>query len=149
MEFITKIFDLNLESLVPEMDVFLKDIRFLVTLAVLVGPVVLLVLGAMYLLKPAPEANYKYGFRTYYGMGGVEAWRFSQRIAGIAFAGLGAVLLIVMIVVAVGFKSKDLFQMTTAAMVCLLWQTGLALAARITVAVLSAHFFDRNGRRRK
>ncbi len=149
MDFITNLFEFNLEAIVPEMDIFLRNVRVLVTLAVLVGPILLLTLGALYLFKPAAEANYRYGFRTYYGMGGVEAWRFSQKMAGLSFAALGLVLLIVMIVVSVGFGRKDLFQMTTTAMVCLLWQGGLAILARLVVAVLAAVYFDKDGRRRR
>ena len=85
MDFISKIFDLDLSKFVPEMPVFLGLLRALLVIIILAGPILLVTLGVMYLLRPAPEANYKYGFRTYYGMGSVEAWKFSQKIAGLAY----------------------------------------------------------------
>ena len=149
MEIITKLFDLDLAKFVPEMPVFLGGLRAILVLAVLIGPILLVTLGAMYLLRPAPEANFKYGFRTYFGMGSVEAWKFSQKIAGLAFGGLGAVLLLIMFIVVLTFFKKDLFQIANSAIVCLIWQAGLTLIARITVFVMCCIYFDRNGDRRR
>lgn len=149
MDFITKLFDLDLSKFVPEMPAFLGGLRALLVLAILIGPILLVTLGAMYLLRPAPEANFKYGFRTYFGMGSIEAWRFSQKIGGLAFGGLGAVLLLVMFIVVLTFFKKDLFQIANTAIVCLIWQAILALIARITVSILCCVYFDRNGDRRR
>lgn len=149
MEFINKIFELDLSVLVPEMGQVLDRTRMLVTVSVLIGPILLLALGLIYFFKPPKEANHRIGFRTYFGMGSVEAWRFTQRIAGIAFGGLGALLLIIMLVVILGFHGKDHFEMVNAAMVALLWQAGLALLARLAIAILAAVFFDRKGNRRR
>ena len=149
MDFITKLFDLDLSKFVPEMPAFLGGLRALLVLAILIGPILLVTLGAMYLLRPAPEANFKYGFRTYFGMGSIEAWRFSQKIGGLAFGGLGAVLLLVMFIVVLTFFKKDLFQIANTAIVCLIWQAVLTLIARITVSILCCVYFDRNGDRRR
>lgn len=149
MDFITKLFDLDLAKFVPEMSAFLGGLRALLVLAMLIGPVLLAALGAMYLLRPAPEANFKYGFRTYYGMGSIEAWRFSQKIAGLAFGGLGVLLLIVMFIVVLTFFGKDLFRIANTAIVCLLIQAVLTLIARVTVGILCCVYFDRNGDRRR
>ena len=148
MDFITKLFDLDLAKFVPEMSAFLGGLRALLVLAILIGPVLLVTLGAMYLLRPAPEANFKYGFRTYFGMGSVEAWRFSQKIAGLAFGALGIVLLLIMFIVVLTFFKKDLFQIANTAIVCLIWQAILSLIARLVVAILCCVYFDRNGDRR-
>ena len=131
------------------MPAFLGGLRALLVLAILIGPILLVALGAMYLLRPAPEANFKYGFRTYFGMGSIEAWQFSQKIAGLAFGGLGAVLLLVMFIVVLTFFKKDLFQIANTAIVCLIWQAVLALIARIVVSILCWKYFDRNGDRRR
>ncbi len=149
MDFINKIFELDLSVLVPEMGQVLDKARLLVTVSVLIGPILLLVLGLIYSFIPPKEANYRFGFRTYFGMGSVQAWRFTQRIAGIAFGGLGLILLIVMLVVIGGFNAKDHFEMVNTAMSALLWQAGLALLARFVTAVLAAVFFDRKGNRRR
>ena len=149
MDFITKIFEFELGNFVPDMAEVLEKTLFLVKCSVLVGPILLLVLGLVYLLIPPKEANHKLGFRTYFGMGSVEAWQFTQKIAGIAFAGLGLILLIVALIVMHGFRLKDHFELTISAMICLLWQAGLALAARLAVSVLAAVFFDKDGYRRR
>ena len=149
MDFINKIFDLDLSVLVPEMGQVLDKARLLVTVSVLIGPILLLVLGLIYCFIPPKEANHKFGFRTYFGMGSVEAWRFTQRIAGITFGGLGLLLLIVMLVVIGGFDAKDHFEMVNTAMAALLWQAGLALLARLITVVLVTAFFDRKGNRRR
>lgn len=149
MDFINKIFELDLGKLVPEMGLVLNYARMIVTVSVLVGPILLLVLGFIYSFIPPKEANHRFGFRTYFGMGSVDAWKFTQRVAGIAFGGVGLVLLVIMLIIVGGFDAKDHFDMVNTAMKALLWQAGLALLARITTSVLATVFFDRNGNRRR
>lgn len=149
MDFITGLFDMNFAALVPEMNALLGFVRVILSLLMLAGPLSMLILGVMYLFFAPPEANYKFGFRTFNGMGSVEAWRFTQRIGGIAYAGLGLILLIVMLVITIGFGSKDIYQITTIAIKALLWQAGLALLARLVVGILAAVFFTANGDRRR
>ena len=149
MDFINKIFELDLGKLVPDMGLVLEKSRMLVTVSVLVGPILLLVLGLIYFFIPPKEANHRFGFRTYFGMGSVEAWQFTQKIGGLAFGGLGLILLIVMLFVIGSFNGKDHFEMVNTAMVAMIWQAVLALLARLATAVLAAVFFDRDGNRRK
>lgn len=149
MDFINKIFDFDLAAMVPDMAYVLEQVRFAVTVAVLLGPAFLLLLGLIYYFIPPKEANHKLGFRTYFGMGSVEAWQFTQKVAGIAYGGLGLILLIVMLIVISGFDAKDHFEMVNTAMVCMLWQGALALAARLTTVVLATILFDKHGNRRK
>ena len=149
MDFITGLFDMDFAALVPEMGAMLGFIRVALSLLLLAGPLSMLILGVMYLFMAPPEANYKFGFRTYFGMGSVEAWRFSQKIAGIAFGCLGLILLVIAIIVDLGFIGKDTYQVASAAITCLLWQVGLALAARLAVGILAAVFFTADGGRRR
>ncbi len=149
MDLITKLFDIDFAALVPKLPVFLGLMRTLMAFALLAGPVAMLILAALYLFKPAPEANYNFGYRTYYGMGSVEAWQFSQKIAGLAFGGLGAVLTVAMGIVILCFIKKTLLQVAIMVTICLLVQVVLLLAARITVATLCKKFFDKDGNRRK
>ena len=149
MDFIAKLFDIDFSVFVPKLPVFLGLVRTLLVLAVLAGPAALTTLGALYLFRPVPEANYRFGFRTYFGMGSVEAWRFSQRIAGLIFGALGALLTIIMLIVVFCFIGKDLLQVARTAVICLLWQVGLTLIARITISVIAGVYFDKNGNRRR
>ena len=148
MDFITKLFDIDFAAWVPKLPVFLGLVRTLMAFALLAGPVTMVILAALYLFKPAPEANYNFGYRTYYGMGSVEAWQFSQKIAGLAFGGVGAALTVIMLIVIFCFIGKTLMQVAIMATVCLVIQIILLLAARITIATLCKKHFDKDGMRR-
>lgn len=149
MDFISKIFNMDFAALVPDMPVLLRFLRTVLALALVAGPVTMMIQAAFYLFKPAPEANFKRGYRTYYGMGSTEAWQFSQKIAGLAFGGLGSLLLIAMFIVILCFRGKTLMWVAIAAIICLTVQVVLLSAARITVAILCGKFFDKDGARRR
>ena len=149
MDFITGLFSMDFTALVPNLNTLLGLIRFLLALLLLAAPLSLLILGFMYRFMAPPEANYKFGFRTYFGMGSVEAWRFSQKIAGIAFGGLGLILLVIAIIVDLSFIGANTYRVASRAMVCLLWQLGLIGAVRLGIAILCAKFFTADGSRRQ
>ena len=149
MDLITGLFDMDFAALVPEMGTMLGLVRVILSLLLLAVPLSMLILGVMYLFMAPPEANYKFGFRTYFGMGSVEAWKFSQKIAGIAFAGLGLILLVIAIIVDFSFIGRDTYQIATTAIVTFLWQAGLALIARLVVGILAAVYFTAKGQRRR
>ena len=83
MEIITAILEgFDLGKIIPDLSKFLGRLQTVAGIAVMVGPVVMLALGIWYWLYPPQEANHKIGFRTYFGMGSVEAWQFTQLLAG-------------------------------------------------------------------
>ena len=149
MDFITGLFDMDFAALVPEMGTLLGVVRVILSLLLLAGPLAMLILGVLYLFMAPPEANYKFGFRTYYGMGSVEAWRFSQRMAGMAFGALGLLLLVIALIVDLSFIGANAYQVASRAMVCLLWQMGLIALVRLGIAILCAMFFTAKGERRR
>jgi hypothetical protein len=149
MDLITSLFDIDFSAFVPKLPVFLGLVRTLLVLVMFAGPVAMAVLGYFYLYRPTPEANFKFGFRTYFGMGSVQAWRYSQRIAGMVFGVLGIFLSVVSLIISLTFIGKDLSRIAGTAMVFLLCQLILVLAARVTVAILCAKHYDKNGNRRK
>ena len=149
MEFINKIFNFELATMVPDMALVLDKVRLAVTVAVLLGPAFLLILGLIYFFIPPKEANHRLGFRTYFGMGSVEAWQFTQKFAGIAFGGLGLILLVIMLVTISGFDGLDHFQMVSKAITCMLWQAALALTARLTTVIIVTIRYNKHGDRRK
>ena len=150
MEAITGFIEkLNLEKLVPNLQVLLGHMKHITRSAMLLGPAVMLILGLLYLFAPPREANRKFGFRTYFGMGSVEAWRFTQRIAGFVFSGMGLVLGIVMLIISGKFGSGDAMAMMMSAVKCLMWQVILTAAACIGISAASAVMFDKNGIRRR
>ena len=148
MDWLNKILDFNYASLLPDMDMLLGILRVGMLGAVLVGPVALLIFGLLYLLRPAKEANYSFGFRTYFGMGSQEAWRFSQKIAGMLFTAIGGMMLLAMVIVVILFAEQDPFSVASTAFYCLFWQLISVLLAWLTTAVLAAIYFDADGGRR-
>ncbi len=139
---------LNFEAVMPDLQQFLSHLPVVLKWAVMAGPVVVLVLGLIYLLVPPKEANHSLGFRTYFGMGSIEAWRFTQRIAGISLSVLGLVLTVAMYIITRGFSTTDHLLLFQRAVKCLLWELGLVAVLYLAVSLTAAVFFDRNGDRR-
>ena len=133
----------------------LPNISFLVTLmelfsriAILITPVLLLTFGLLYFFKPIKEANHIFGYRSYFGMGSVEAWRFAQRFAGFLYMILGGVMTLAMVIVSIVLIGKDTMTLLTTCAICLVIElilTGLAVLAINIVLVVR---YDRDGYRR-
>ena len=123
-------------SLLPDLSSIGDTIATLCRTVVLAGPIVLLVLGLAYLLLAPKEANYRFGYRCLFGMGSVEAWRFSQRIAGLVLAPLGLVLTVIMVLICGGFGDMPTMDLVWKAVRCLLWEIGF-----VTVACLGINLF--------
>ena len=140
---------LDIAKLLPSVDSLLGSLGFFMGIFLLVGPIVLAVLGLIYLLTPPKEANYKAGFRTYFGMGSIQAWRFTQRLAGLVFSCLGLILIIAMLIINGNFADMGEMEIVSTCITCLLWQVGLALAGHLGVAITACVLFDRNGSPRR
>ena len=150
MSKITEILNnLDVSMLVPDLDAVLAKVPTVAVIAVMIGPLILLILGLIYLFIPPKEANHKAGFRTYFGMGSIQAWRYTQRLAGLVFGGLGLILSIVMGIISIGFGGKEPMQILDTAITCLIWEAGLALAAYLAITVIVTVTFDKYGYRRR
>lgn len=136
-------------ALLPDLSQVFNSLATVCRFAVLIGPIVMLVLGLMYLFLSPKEANYYFGYRCYFGMGSVQAWRFTQRIAGLIFGGVGLILLLLMLWISSGFAGMEVTDMVWKALSCLLWQAGAALAATLAINLTAAALFDRKGALRK
>ena len=148
---------LDIDSIKEMMDAFdpatllpeLGDVFTLITgicqIAVMIAPVILLVMGVAYLLFAPKEANYYFGYRCYYGMGSVEAWRFTQRLAGAVLGVLGLILTGVMLVIVMGFPNLGMMDMVWKAFWCLIWQGILVLLANIAIWAVTFFRFDARG----
>ena len=137
--------DFDPASLLPELDTVMGKIAIIARIAVLIGPAVLLVMGLVYIFASPKEANYTLGYRCYFGMGSVEAWRFTQKLAGIAFVALGLGLGIVMLLVSGGFAAMETMDLLWRAVWCMVWEAGLTAAACIAVNTVVMLRFDRKG----
>lgn len=132
-------------ALLPELSDIFGSLASVCRGAVMIAPIVLLVLGLAYLFLAPKEANYYFGYRTYFGMGSVHAWRFTQRMAGIILGGLGLVLTIIMYVISGSFAKMAVSDMVWKAVDCLVWEAVLALAATLAINLTVAFRFDRKG----
>lgn len=136
-------------SLLPEMSEVFGSLATVCRIAVMIGPVVMLIMGLAYLFLSPKEANWVFGYRCYFGMGSVYAWRTTQRLAGVVFGGLGLVLTLMTMPKAGNFAGMDVTQMVWQAVDCVVWQVVLALLATIAINVTAAIRFDRKGELRK
>lgn len=136
-------------SLLPDLSKVFGSLVTVCRFAVMAGPVVLLVLGLAYLFLAPKEANYYFGYRCYYGMGSVNAWRFTQRIAGALLGLLGLVLTIIMWIIAGRFGSMEVTDMVWRAVSCLTWEAVLVVLVTLAINFIAAACFDRKGALRR
>lgn len=136
-------------SLLPELDSVVGAVAGLARLIVLTGPVALLIMGLLFLFAAPKEANHYLGYRTYFGMGSVEAWRYSQHLAGIVFGALGLVLSIIMLLVCGGFGQMETMDLLWKAVSCVLWEAGLTVIAWLSVNTVLMFRYDSKGDLRK
>lgn len=137
--------DFDPAALMPDLDSFLGKLEGCIRLAVMLAPLVLLGLGLLYLLAAPKEANYKLGYRCFWGMSSVESWRFTQRLAGGVWTVLGLVLAIVMHSLSGKFQGMDLGASTQLAVKYLLWELGCVVVSMFIINLTVLIFFDFKG----
>ena len=136
-------------ALLPDLSKMFGSLATVCRVAVMIGPVILLILGLAYLFLAPKEANYYFGYRCYFGMGSVRAWRFTQRLAGICLGALGLILTIVMAIVTGDYGKMEVMDMVWNAVNCLIWEALLALAVTIAINVTAMVRFDARGNYRQ
>ncbi len=142
---ITSLMDL----VIPALSALLSDIRTWLNLALLIGPILLLVMGLLYFFLPPKEANHKFGYRTYFGMGSVQAWRFTQWLAGLVWGVLGAGLGIAMTVVCIVNSGAATEAVVGTVLTCLVIQASLTLLGWLGIELTVTILFDKNGKKRR
>ena len=140
--------DMDLSKILPQSDAMVASVQKVLQLAIMIGPLVLLGFGLLYLFAPPKEANYALGYRFWWGMASLEAWTFTQKVAGIGWSSLGLILTVVMSIIGSSFKKKALIDAVLIAGKCLLWELGLILIACLVIDVIVVACFDRDGFRR-
>ena len=136
-------------ALLPDLGTVIGKVELVARIAVTAGPIILLILGLIYLLAPPKEANHHFGYRCWFGMGSVDAWRFTQRIAGIIWSVLGLVLVIIMLAVSGSFREKEMMDMLWLAVKCVIWEVALAAVSCLVINTIAALRFNSRGERRK
>jgi len=136
-------------SLLPEMESVLNALTVAVRVATLVGPIVLMMLGLGYLIFAPKEANYLFGYRCAFGMGSVEAWRFTQRLAGITWSVLGLVLSIAMILLTQKFGQLNAYDVVWTGAKYILWEAGLVAVSCLFINTVVMMQFTYDGELRR
>lgn len=132
-------------ALLPDLTTVFGKIELVCRIAVMIGPVLLLLLGLTYLFLSPREANHYLGYRCYYGMGSVQAWRFTQKLSGVVLGALGLVLTVVMFFMMLSFRGMAVDAMVWRALKCLIWEAALALLANLAITGVTAFTFDSDG----
>lgn len=135
-------------ALLPDLSNMMGTVDLLLRLAVLAGPIIVLVLGLCYFLLPPKEANHSFGYRFFWGMNSMEAWRFMQKLAGLIWAALGLILTVVMFFICSSFQSLETMDMVWRAVQCVLWELGLMVAACLGIDITMVVLYDSKGNRR-
>ena len=136
-------------SLLPDLGSVFGWMELVCRIAVLVGPILVAAMGIAYLLFSPREANHYFGYRTYFGMGSVEAWQFTQRLSGIVLGLLGLALTGIMLVVSGGFAAMEVMDMVWLALKLLLIEAVLVLLANVAICLTAMIRFDRKGEYRR
>ena len=136
-------------SLLPEIESVLDVVLYAVRMATLVGPAVLLLLGLGYLIFAPKEANYYFGYRCMFGMGSVEAWRFTQRLAGIVWTVLGLVLTGFMVLCSGKLVDMEVYDAIWTGAKYVLWEVGLVIVSSIFINTMVMSQFTYDGEYRK
>lgn len=139
----------DIAAFLPKVDTLLGWIELLLRICVMAGPLLLLGFGLLYLLAPPKEANYSLGYRFWWSMASLDAWRFTHRWAGVVWSILGLILTVVMAFVANAFRRMAPMDMVWAAVKSLGWELGLIAASCLGINIAVVVVFDRNGFRRR
>lgn len=141
----TEASELNLGALLPDIGTVVGLIKLALLLAVMAGPLLLLIFGRMYLKNPPKEANYGLGYRFWWGMASLESWTYTQKLAGKVWSLLGCVLTAVMAVVCIILLFMEPMAMALGAALCLLGELVAVAAACIAINVKVMKKFDKDG----
>ena len=139
----------DIAAFLPELDTVMGWVEMLLRIAVMAGPLLLLGFGLLYLVAPPKEANHGLGFRCWWGMASLQAWQFTQKIAGLVWSALGVILTIVMAVICNAWKPEAPMEMVWSAVSCVLWEIGLVFVSCIGIYAAVIICFDKYGFRRE
>ena len=146
LEALKSIFEgFDLADYLPELDSIVGWSELLMRIFVMIGPLLLLGFGIMYLVSPPKEANYSLGYRFFWSMSSLHAWTFTHRLVGVVWTVLGLGLTVVMAAYANAFRRMEIMDVVDTAIVCIFWQLVLIVAACLVCNVIIVICFDHRG----
>ncbi|MBE6925731.1 MAG: SdpI family protein [Ruminococcaceae bacterium] len=138
----------DIAKILPEVNATVGFIVLLSRIVTFFIPLLVLGLGLTYFLKPPAEANHTFGYRTYFGMGSVEAWQFSQRIGGLVYIILGGVMTLGALIAFIILFSSSIPTVLTGCAGCIVVELVLVLLTTLTLNIIISVRYDRDGYRR-
>ena len=134
-----------LDAIIPQLDSLVRNMRLWMSLGLFVGPILFIGMGLFYIFLAPPEANHKLGYRTYFGMGSVAAWKFTQKLAGMVWSGVGILLALVAIIGCIIMIAQSPTDATSTAFVIAVIEVTAAFLAFLGVEITVLIKFDING----
>ena len=132
-------------ALLPDISSIVGIMQVFARILILIIPILLGGLGAAYYFKPIKEANHIFGYRTYFGMGSVDAWKYTQRLAGFGYMVLGGALTLAMIIVNLCLIGAETLTLLTTAAICLIIELVLTGLGVLALNIFLAIRYDRDG----
>ena len=140
--------DFDPVALLPDLWAIFDNLDAVLRVVVLAGPLCLLGLGLLYLLFPPAEANHIFGYRHFWGMASVDAWQYTQKIAGLVWTGLGLAMTIAMSFICNAYRDMAWEAMLFSALVSVIAELLLVFFSTLLINALVILQFDRKGTRR-
>ena len=140
--------DFDIAALLPDIMGMMNGIVLIARIALFAVPLLLLGLGMYYFLVAPKEANYTAGYRCFWGMGSEEAWRFTQKLAGVLWILAGLTMTLGVVLLNYRFAAMELTDVLWTIIFCLVFQGAIVLILRLLVYVIVMFRFDRKGNRR-
>lgn len=140
--------DFDIAALLPDIMGMMNGIVLIARIALFAVPLLLLGLGMYYFLVAPKEANYTAGYRCFWGMGSEEAWRFTQKLAGVLWILAGLAMTLGVVLLNYRFAAMELTDVLWKIIFCLVFQGAIVLILRLLVYVIVMFRFDRKGNRR-
>lgn len=140
--------NLDIAALLPDIMEVMNGIVLLARIALFATPLILLGFGLYYFLISPREANYTSGYRCYWGMGSEEAWRYTQKLAGVLWTLAGVTMTLGVVLLSYRFPAMEPTDVLWKIISCLVFQGAIVLILRVLIYVIVMFRFDRKGNRR-
>lgn len=137
--------NLDIAALLPELDAVMDKVALFGRITILIAPLVLLALGLLYFFAAPKEANHYLGYRFFWGMNSVEAWQFTQKVAGIGWSALGFVLTIIMLFISAGYVDMEAMDVAWSAVKCVIWELIAVAVSCIVIDIVVVAVYDSRG----
>ena len=140
--------DFDPVALLPDLWAVFDNLDAVLRVVVLAGPLCLLGLGLLYLLFPPAEANHIFGYRHFWGMASVDAWQYTQKIAGLVWTGLGLAMTIAMSFICNAYRDMAWEAMLFSALTSVVVELLLVVLSTFLISTLVVLRYDLKGKRR-